>query len=268
MATFRRDGIQFHYIDQGEGFPVVFQHGLGSDAAQVAELLPQLAGVRTILLDSRGHGQTRPLGDPQKLNFNSLVDDVMALLDRLGVGQAVFGGISMGAGMALNAVSRYPARVLGLVLVRPAWLEQPMPDNLRGITLIGRLIRERGAGPGREEFMRSAEYARLVQEGPEAAASLLRQFEDPYAVETAVKLERIPLDAPVRSRTAWTQVRVPALVLVNDHDPVHPMEMGRVLAAHIPRAELVEITSKSVSPEGYRSDLRAAITPFIGRLRP
>ena len=65
------------------------------------------------------------------------------MLNHLGLTRAVVGGISMGAGMALNAATRYPERVAGLVLARPAWLDRPMPRRtVRLFDLLAGLLRE------------------------------------------------------------------------------------------------------------------------------
>ena len=60
---FDRDGLSFHYRDEGDGLPFVFQHGLGGDLSQPFGVYRPAAGVRLIGFDFRGHGETRPLGD-------------------------------------------------------------------------------------------------------------------------------------------------------------------------------------------------------------
>ena len=128
--SFARDGLRFHFRDEGHGLPFVFQHGLGGDVNQPFGLYRPPAGVRLIAFDVRGHGETRPLGDIDKLTIATLADDLIGLIDHLGIEQAVVGGISLGAAVAVNVAIRYPGRVLGLVLVRPAWIDRPLPENV------------------------------------------------------------------------------------------------------------------------------------------
>ncbi len=113
-AGFRHQGINIWYAEKGAGartrLAFVFQHGLGGDRRQPLELYAHRAGVHLIAMDCRGHGKTQPLGDPDLLRFATFADDVVALLDHLGVAEFVAGGISMGAGVALNLALRYPAR--------------------------------------------------------------------------------------------------------------------------------------------------------------
>ncbi len=263
MPFFERDGIHFHYTDTGEGIPFVYQHGLGGDVNQPAEVYKPEPGFRFISMDCRAHGETRPLGDVAKIGFASFADDVIALVDHLGLSPIIIGGISMGSGVSLNIALRYPDRVMGLLLSRPAWLDQPMPDNLLAIATIGRLIRERGARKGLELFKQSDEYLRIVQEAPNAAESLLGQFEHPRAEETAIKLERIPNDAPNWDRAEWRGIRVPTLVFANHIDSIHPFEIAATLAQAIPGAQLRELTSKSVNKAQHIAEAQAYTGAFL-----
>ncbi|MCA0457610.1 MAG: alpha/beta hydrolase [Chloroflexi bacterium] len=263
MAYFEREGIRFHYVDEGEGAAFVFQHGLGGDVAQTTDVYTSQAGVRFVSMDCRGHGDTRPVGDVNDYTFDTFADDVVALMDQLGIEQAVVGGISMGAGISLNIALRYPARVGGLVLSRPAWLDQPMPANLWILTEVARYIRQYGAVEGLEVFKQSVAYQALLREAPDVAKSVVGQFTHPRAEETVVKLERMPNDAPCRDRAAWASIHVPTLVLGNHVDPMHPYEMAEVLAAGIPNARLRELTSKSVDKAQHVQEARQFIGAFL-----
>ena len=55
------------------------------------------------------------------------------------------GGISLGAAVAVNVAIRYPDRLIGLVLSRPAWIHRPLPKNVILYTTIARL--DPGSGP-------------------------------------------------------------------------------------------------------------------------
>lgn len=269
MPEYDHEGIRFHYRDEGAGLPFIFQHGLGGDAYQPLSFfksdLHENPPFRMIALDCRAHGKTHPMGPEDSLSFSCFADDVVALMDFLHMTQAVVGGISMGAGIALNLALRYPQRVRGLVLSRPAWLDRPSPENLSILSTVAALIGEFGAVEGREQFLRTREYAMMLAASPDVAGSLLGQFDHPRAEETVAKLERIPQDAPCRDRSQWASISVPVLVLANRQDPVHPVEYGETLAAAIPGAELQIITPKSVSVENHYSDVRKTILDFVRR---
>jgi pimeloyl-ACP methyl ester carboxylesterase len=59
MPSFSHDGLNFHYADLGEGLPVVFQQGYGSDCRQLAGLFQPPLSFRLLSMDFRGHGETR-----------------------------------------------------------------------------------------------------------------------------------------------------------------------------------------------------------------
>jgi pimeloyl-ACP methyl ester carboxylesterase len=263
MPFFYADSITFHYLDVGQGFPFVFQHGLGGDVHQTQDLFVAPLPFRLLTLDCRGHGETRPVGDPAYLGFTPFADDLVALLDKLHLQQAVVGGISMGAAVALNFALRYPQRVQALVLVRPAWLHEPLPANLQVYPRIAALIRRAGAAQASEHFKQTEEYLELQRTFPVAAASLLTQCTRPRAEETVDILERLPRDAPNRNQEDWTHIHVPTLVLVNEHDPIHPFRYGEVLAYAIPGATLEQVTPKAIDAHQHARDIQHAIERFL-----
>jgi pimeloyl-ACP methyl ester carboxylesterase len=263
MPKFSRDGVDFHYREMGHGLPFVFQHGLGGDVHQPFGLLTPPAGYRMISLDFRAHGETRPVGPPAKLAIAALADDVCALLDHLKLRQAIVGGISLGAAVALNLALRAPERVLGLILSRPAWLDAPFPENTRIYPKIAALIRDHGTAKGVELFRATPDYRAIQAESPDAARSLIGQFENARAQEAVERLERIPRDAPCVDRAAWQKINVPTLVLANRQDPIHPYEYGEILARSIPRAEFAELTPKSVSIDDHAADVERFIIAFL-----
>ncbi len=264
MPVFARDGIAFRYLDRGAGLPFVFQHGLGGDVQQPAGLFPPPAGVRLLAFDCRAHGDTWPVGSADGLDFDHFGDDLLALLDRLGLPRAVVGGISMGAGVALNVAVRHPGRVGGLVLSRPAWLDGPMPAaNVATYALIARLVRQYGPAAGKERFLASDRYRAVAAVSPDAAKSLAGQFDGEQLRDRIARLERLPLARPLAALHAAAAITVPTLVLAHGQDPVHPREYGRILARTIPGAAFVELTPKSVSKERHEAEVRDALAAFL-----
>jgi pimeloyl-ACP methyl ester carboxylesterase len=274
MATFERDGIVFHYLDVGQGLPFVFQHGIGGDVGQPAGLFRPPQGIRLLCLDARAHGQTQPLGDHSALNFDVFGDDLVAWLDHLGVGRAVIAGISMGAGVALNVAVRYPERVAGLVLSRPAWLDGPMPpENVARYADIARLLRAVGTAGDRDQALQWAlarfedqgDYRELLASSPDTARSLRGQFTNSRAVDAVARLERLPPDRPLADLRAAEAVRVPALVLAHRQDPIHRFTFGARLAATIPGARLVALTPKTIDRERHAAEVQRCLEAFLGR---
>lgn len=264
MPFFERDGLNFHYLDVGRGIPFFFQHGLGGDVNQPTGLFKPPPAFRLLSFDCRGHGETRPLGTMEKIGIAVFADDLLALMDSLNISRAVIGGISMGAAVALNFTLRFPDRVLGLILSRPAWLIGPMLRNAEIYSYIAQLIRQHGYILGLERFKESEYYIETLCESPAAADSLLGQFETLRATEAVVvRLERISSDAPLYDLQELAAIAVPTLVLANRQDPIHPYDYGEVLAREIPKAEFKELTSKSVNRERHGAEVQTFIETFL-----
>ncbi len=263
MPFFEHDGLKFHYRESGAGMPFVFQHGLGADVNQTFDLFRPPDGVRLITMDCRGHGETRPLGPEEKISVEQFTEDLPALMNHLQLERAVIGGISMGAAIALRFALVHPGRVSGLVLSRPAWLDESRADNLQVFSSLAGFIRRYGAWEGAQHYQLTDAFLQVRQVSPDNANSLLAQFAHPRAEETVAKLERIPAYVPAHTRADWSRLQTPTLVLANRQDAIHPFEFGEVLAQAIPGARLVEIAPKSVSKELHVSQSQRAIAEFL-----
>ncbi len=263
MSFFELDGVQFYYREQGSGTPFFFQHGLGGDVNQPFGVFRPPSGIRMLAFDCRGHGETRPVGTPEKIKIAGFADDLLALMTYLGIEKSIVGGISMGAAVAMNFTLRFPHRVLGLVISRPAWLDGPMDKSAEIYALLAQLIRRHGAQRGLQIFKQSQIYAEVLHISPDSAKSLVGQFENPRSEETVEILERIPRDAPNHDRREWAKIAVPTLVLANQQDPIHPFEYGQQIAEIIPHSEFREVTSKSISKERHLIDVQTALEAFL-----
>jgi 3-oxoadipate enol-lactonase len=124
-STATVNGITLTYSDSGgDGPAVVLSHGYLMDSSmfdpQVAALAPEY---RVITWDERGHGGTTATGP---FSYWDSAADVLALLDHLGIDQAVLGGMSQGGFISLRAAMLAPERVRGLILIdTQSGLEDP-----------------------------------------------------------------------------------------------------------------------------------------------
>jgi pimeloyl-ACP methyl ester carboxylesterase len=262
-----RDGVVLHFEEQGDGEAVFFQHGLGADAAQAAEVFPAEPPVRRITLECRAQGRSDagPLGE---LSIRTFSEDLAFLAERLGIRRAVVGGISMGAAVSLRLAVLRPDLVSGLVLARPAWLFDHSPDNMRPFALVGELLRQPDRKAARDAFARSDTAKRLAGEAPDNLASLLGFFDRPESTATADLLTAIAADGPGVSEAEAKRIAVPTLVIGHRDDLVHPLAYAQRLGIIIPNARMVEIASKVASRERYVTEFRSALADFLGdRLR-
>jgi len=252
-----RDGRRLAYLDAPDaaGIPVLFVHGLPScrlmrpDAALTAKL-----GARLITFDRPGFGQSD--ASPGR-SLVDTADDVVALLDNLGIDRVYVAAPSGGGPPALAFAHRAPDRIRAVALIGAA---APMdaPGALAGFTLERRvgfwlaghwpgLLRweiSRRTGPGRDTRKFLASYTKhnpavdqAILARPEirdmflaSYAESLRQGVDAFAWE--LQLAARPWGFPL------TDIRVPVAVWHGGKDNSVPPAMGKRLAAAIPDAQL------------------------------
>jgi pimeloyl-ACP methyl ester carboxylesterase len=259
--AFERDGVQLHGRDEGGGLPVVFQHGLGGNEAQVAEVFPDGESFRRLTLDCRGQG--RSSGAAGSFSIATFAGDVLAFADRCGLGRFVVGGISMGAAIALRLAIRQPERIIGMILARPAWLWHSAPDNMRPFAEVARHL---GHPDGLARFEESATARRLSQEAPDNLASLLGFFAAQDAAKLSPLFAAIAADGPDVDEQEASRIALPTLVLGTRIDVIHPLQYAEQLAARIAGAQFAEITPKATDRTRYVAEFRARLTQFLSGL--
>lgn len=262
---FPHDGLLLRGVDTGGGLPVLFQHGLGGNAAQAAEVFPDGEGFRRLTLECRGQGRSEQ-GDPHALSIATFAADILAFADARGVGRFVAGGISMGAAIALHLAVRHPERVRGLILARPAWLWQKAPANMRPYAEVAGHLRNPDLRAGQAAFECSATARGLAQAAPDNLASLLRFFTAENPAALAALLAAIAGDGPDVSEAEVRRIPVPTLVLGTGIDAIHPLDFARQLADRISGATFAEITPKTTDRARYVDEFRATLARFLSGL--
>ncbi|RUY71499.1 alpha/beta hydrolase [Mesorhizobium sp. M7A.F.Ca.CA.001.13.1.1] len=258
-----RDDASLRVFDTGQGRPpVVFQHGLGGDAAQVAQNFPDGPSYRRLTVECRAQGGSGA-GSKRPFSIEMFADDVLAAADAAGLDRFVAGGISMGAAIALRLAARHPDRVTGLVLVRPAWAFDAASQNMRPYVEVAELIRGRPLDDARDAFAASATAARFRIEAPDNLASLLGFFARANANVFAEVMRAIANDGPGVTRAAAAGLALPTLVIGSGIDLVHPLATARSLADTIPNAAFVAVTPKATDKERHFAEIRAAIGGFL-----
>jgi pimeloyl-ACP methyl ester carboxylesterase len=260
-----RDGCKVNYVDEGhgngDGMPVLWQHGLGATQAQVAEVFPESSKFRRITMECRGHADSE-LGALEGLSIQQFADDAVELLDHLGVRSAVVGGISLGAAIALRLAIHYPERVSGLVIARPAWINEAAPERLRIYIDVAELLAQYGAEQGLTRLEATERYRLVMRESPDNAASM-RSFFHREPTSTVALLSRIPAQGPGVTREQMSRLALPTLVIANEGDYVHSIAMAAAVAELIPGATLKIIPSKNSDRDSYVGAFKVAMAEFL-----
>ena len=107
--------VELAVRETGQGHPVVLLHGFISGAATWDGFAVELAarGMRVIAVEQRGHGES---SRPGVYSLEALRDDVLGVLDRLGLERVDLVGHSMGGAVALLTAAHRPAAIRRLVI--------------------------------------------------------------------------------------------------------------------------------------------------------
>ncbi|MCX2982183.1 alpha/beta hydrolase [Halieaceae bacterium IMCC14734] len=134
------NGIHTHYVEQGEGIPVVLCHGFPHLWFSWHRQIPVLAeaGFRVIAPDMRGMGQTEAPDDPREYDVDHITGDLLGLLDHIGEEKAIFIGLDFGAFANYDFALRHPERTIAVIgLENPAAPHDPNEPPLTGYRRMG-----------------------------------------------------------------------------------------------------------------------------------
>ena len=263
VSRFSRPDVSLVLHDGGgQGAPFIFQHGLCGSAAQTAEVMPDVTGVRPLTLECRGHGASEA-GDPSQFSIATFADDVAALINERSLAPAVVGGISMGAAIAQRLAVLQPGAVRALIIARPAWVTSAAPANTRAYVEVGELLASHPVAEARRLFLASDTARKLAAEAPDNLASLTGFFERAPLDVTMQLLARIASDGPGVTPADLAGISCPVLIIGHDQDLAHPFAACQELATLIPHPCLIKITPKARDKVAYVSDFKAALAAFL-----
>jgi pimeloyl-ACP methyl ester carboxylesterase len=255
-GTFRCDGRKLAYRVYGEGPRVtVLLHGLLLSQRMHEPLARALAerGNRVITLDLLGHGESERPPDMWRYNMGFFAQEVVGLLDHLGIDEAVVGGTSLGANATLEVAALAPDRLRGMVV------EMPVLDNalLACAVAFTPLLVALTFG---EPLMRAlSRVTRLVPEQrvPWAANVVLDTVRQDPAPSAAV-LQGLFSGRTAPHRNERRTFTAPALVIGHRRDPVHPSSDAGLLADELPNSTLIEASSileLRIAPERLTNEI-------------
>ncbi len=151
MAYFDSNGVQIYFEEHGSGQPVMLVHGFASRAEHnwgATQWFTTLAPhYRVVALDCRGHGKSGKPHDPAAYGGNTMGDDVIRLIDHLGIKRTLIMGYSMGGRIVTGLLMSHPERLRAAVLggigavsaTAPSFSRKPivdalLADNVSGVT--------------------------------------------------------------------------------------------------------------------------------------
>ncbi|MEX2196097.1 MAG: alpha/beta hydrolase [Thermoleophilaceae bacterium] len=238
--AFEHDGHRLVFDEYGSGARTfVLIHGLLLSRRMHAPLAAALAdrGIRVIVPDLLGHGDSERPRDMWRYSMPIFAEQVCGLLDHLELDEAVVGGTSLGANVALETAVRDPARVRGLMI------EMPVLDNalLACALAFSPLLVALTFG---EPLARlAATGARRVPRGLTRLGDMGLDWisQDPGPSAAVLQGLFFGRTAPPRSERAT--IEAPALIIGHTRDPIHPFSDSGMLVDELRDGTLVEASS-------------------------
>lgn len=232
-----------HYVQSGpeSAPPVIFIHSLGATLDMWHPFLDELeSSYRLIRYDTRGHGGSVTEG--AGWTVDDLADDLVDLLQHLGIRKAHLVGISLGGATAMHLAAREPERVDTLTLM-----------------CTGATIADRETWTERAELVRSSGTGSIVE------AAMGRWFSDDFHSAHGDIVTQFAMTLATTDRSGYAGccdalaefdvkaelplIKARTLVIYGSDDEVTPKSAADYLAARIPRAELHELTgAKHMAP--------------------
>ena len=255
------NNINIYYNITGNGAPILFLHGLGS---QGLDWEPQSAffqaAYQCILPDMRGHGQS---DKPDEIyTIHQMADDIIKLLVALHTTSVHIVSISMGGSVAFQLADARPDLVQSMVIINSVsdWRMKTLKDKLK---LWQRVMIVRFMGMRK---MGAVLAARLLPK-PEHE-SLREEFIEKWALnDTQAYLNSL------KALTKWSlpakrlaAIITPTLFIVSDND-YSPIEKKRKIVSQMQNAKLVVIEDAhhAVTVE-YPEKVNKAIETFLNHL--
>lgn len=258
----RANGIEVDYAVDGpeEGPWLTFANSIASSRAMwEAQVAAFSDRYRVLSFDARGHGGTE--ATPPPYGFDTLVDDLIALWNALGVRTSHIIGLSLGGMVAVGTALRAPERV-GALVVANSMMEATEPFVKSWNDRIA-LAREQGLEPVVVPTLARWLTPAFVEAHPERAEwvrDMIRGTSVDGFIGAAEALKTLDY------RRRLKEIRLPALFIAGTEDVACPPAGVRADAALVPGAEYAEIAAAAhISNLEQPDAFDRVVGDFLGR---
>jgi 3-oxoadipate enol-lactonase len=229
------NGTRLYYEVSGSGEPIVLIHGYTLDTRMWDDQFEAFAQrYQVIRYDLRGFGKSAiPNGE-----IYTHPDDLLALLEHLGIAGAHILGLSLGGSIAVDFVLAYPQAVRSLIAVDVSGLNgYEWPDQLdRWFTAI-RSAAGNGDMQQAKELWLATGWFKPAQSRPAVVARLNQMVSDYSGWDFTNKDSSLWSDPPANLRLQ--EIQAPTLVLTGEYDlPFYNLRIAERLQQGIPNAQM------------------------------
>lgn len=239
LSTFTHSGRRIAFRSYGTGAKVVVLiHGLLMDGRMYTNLAPTLAseGFRVVTVDMLGHGESDQPHDMTAYSMQQFGRDVIALLDHLHAADAVIGGTSLGANVALEVAVAAPTRV------RALFIEMPVLENgiVGAAAIFAPLALALRLGRGA-----MGSIATITRRIPRThfLFDILLDFARRDPIASLAVLDGLTFGRIAPPREERRKLTLPALVIGHGYDPIHPFSDADTTARELAGGRLVKAGS-------------------------
>lgn len=226
--------IPLAHREAGSGQPLVLLHAFPLSSAMWLEQRELLGSrCRVITPDQRGFGGSALGADEPSLA--ACADDVIALLDGLGLDRVVLGGLSMGGYVAMELLRRAPERVSALLLADTK-ASADAPEAREGRLRTAEVV-ERDGTDSLAETMLPVLLGSTTLETRAAVAGRVRGLVAAAPAPAVAWASRAMADRP-DSVDVLRATDVPALVVVGDEDALSPVAQAQQMVDALPQGRL------------------------------
>jgi pimeloyl-ACP methyl ester carboxylesterase len=221
MPRARVNGVELHYEEVGEGFPLVFSHEFGGGYRSWEPQVSYFARwYRCLTYNHRGFPPSAVPAEAGAYSQEILVEDLRALLGQLGIEQAHLVGLSLGGNVVLNLALRHPELCRSIVVAatgsgtvdRERWARD-MASNVE-------TLRREGMDSFAERYGRGPTRVQLLRKDPAGFETFQQQLREHSAEGSARIVEGVIVARPTifALEERLNALRVPTLVVVGDED--------------------------------------------------
>lgn len=265
------NGVHLNVEQAGAGPPLVLLHGFTGSAAGWAEHSEAFAQSHAIAaVDLLGHGLSDAPDDPVRYGIGYATEDILSVLDALGIRRAGLLGYSMGGRVAISLAVVAPERLSALILesASPGILDAgTRRERAAADAELAAAIEQDGVEPFVDRWERLPLFASQTALPDEARRYLRarRLRNNPTGLANSLRGLGQGVQPPMHEYLQ--QIRVPTLLIAGGLDPAY-CEMGQEVRAMIPHARLEVVpgaghTVHLEQPERFR----ALVLEFLGQAR-
>ncbi len=219
------DGISLYYEETGTGTPVVFVHEYAGDYRSWEHQMRHFArSHRCVTYSQRGYLPSDVPGDGKRYGQDNFRDDVIALMDALGIAKAHVVGHSMGAYTALHVGIHHPQRCISVAALGCGWGSKPDPKERAAMKAkaeeYGRMFAEQGIAAAAAAYADAPMRQAHKHKDPRGWTEFAKMLAEHSAEGKALTMFNLQMTRPTvyDMEAGLRAFAPPLLVVVGDED--------------------------------------------------